>query len=172
VRGPAKRLDGFIAEYAPHIAGLARAAFAKLRDLVPGATVLVYDNYNALAIGFGPNDRASDAVLSLALYPRWVSLFFLQGAALPDPGGLLTGSGKKVRHRVLPDAADLDRPAVRSLIATALARARVPIDPAAESRVIIKSVAATQRPRRPAPEKGRAGPPAAVGRGRRAGPGR
>lgn len=154
--GPAKQLDGFIAKYTPDVAALARAAFARLRDLVPGATIMVYDNYNALAIGFGPTERASDAVLSLAVYPRWVSLFFLQGAILPDPGRLLAGSGKKARHRVLPDVEELDRPAVRSLIAAALERARVPIDPAGAGRLVIKSVSATQRPRRPAAKKGKA----------------
>jgi hypothetical protein len=150
-----KQLDGFIAKYSPDIAALARAAFARLRDLLPHAVVLVYDNYNALAIGFGPNERASDAILSIALYPRWVNLFFLQGASLPDPDRLLTGFGKKVRRRMLPGAEELDRPAVRSLIAAAVERARVPLDPANPGRVIIKSVAATRRPRRPAAKKRR-----------------
>ena len=69
---------------------------------------LVYDNYNALAIGFGPSERASEAIFSIVLYPRWVTLFFLQGAGLADPKRLLKGSGKVVRHIVLASAADLD----------------------------------------------------------------
>ena len=47
--------------------------------------MLVYDNYNALAIGFGPSEKTSKIVFSLALYPRWVSLFFAKGKGLPDP---------------------------------------------------------------------------------------
>jgi len=46
-----------------------------MRTKFPRANVLVYDNYNALAIGFGPTERASDAVFSIAPFPRWVSLF-------------------------------------------------------------------------------------------------
>jgi hypothetical protein len=149
-QSPHKQLDSFIAKYTPEIAARARAALTRLRRLVPGATLLVYDNYNALAIGFGPNERASDAILSLALFPRWVSLFFLQGAGLPDPDGLLRGSDKKARHLVLPDARALDAPAVRALIATALHHARVPIDLTTKSRIVIKSVSQTQRARRPA----------------------
>src|SRR5947209_11521727 len=141
---PEKRVDRFMTKYSAEVAELGRAAYGKLRALIPSATVLVYDNYNALAIGFGPGERASEAILSVVLYPRWVSLFFLQGAKLPDPGRLLTGSGKQARHRVLPDADELDRPEVRALIATALDRAKVPIDPGAEGRVIIKSASATQ----------------------------
>jgi len=67
-----------------------------MRKKFPRAEVMVYYNY-ALAIGFGPSERASDAVFSIVLYPRWVNLFFLQGAGLPDPHKLLKGSGKLVR---------------------------------------------------------------------------
>ena len=49
---------------------------------------------NALAIGFGPTERASEAIFSIAVFPRWVSLFFLQGAGLPDPDGILQGEWK------------------------------------------------------------------------------
>src|SRR3989304_4529690 len=104
----------FLAKYAPGVRDLGREAVAKLRARFPGAVVLVYDNYNALAIGFGPTERVSDAVFSIALYPRWVSLFFLQGADLPDPGGLLKGGGKRVRHLVLEAAETLDTPGARA----------------------------------------------------------
>ena len=66
---------------------VAKAAVARMRKYVPDAVELVYDNYNALVVGFGPTERASEAVLSIALYPRWVTLFFLQGARLSDPRG-------------------------------------------------------------------------------------
>ena len=43
-------------------------ARAKLRKLLPGAIEMVYDNYNALVIGFSPTERPSDAVLSLVIF--------------------------------------------------------------------------------------------------------
>src|SRR5664279_5247747 len=122
------QLDTFLDKYTPAIAKLARECLRKMRARLPGAVQLVYDNYNALAIGFGPSERASEAIFSIALYPRWVTLFFLQGAALPDPRRLLKGSGKVVRHIVLASAADLDQPAVHGLMATALKRAEPGID--------------------------------------------
>jgi hypothetical protein len=149
-KSPEKELDGFIAKYSPEIGVLARAVLAKMRARLPGALELVYDNYNALAIGFSPTERASDAIFSIALWPRWVSLFFLQGAGLPDPNRLLRGSGKVARHIVLEDADDLDKPAVQELISLALDRARVPLDGTDDSRLVIKSVSAKQRPRRSA----------------------
>jgi len=147
---PQQQLAAFIARYDPAIGALARAALARLRKRLPGAVELVYDNYNALAIGFGPSERASEAILSIALYPRWVSLFFLPGATLPDPQKLLKGSGARVRHIVLASPAVLDERAVRALIAHAVERAGQPLDGARRGRIVIRSVSAKQRPRRPA----------------------
>ena len=147
---PEKQLAGFIAKYTPEVAAVAQAALAKMRLRLPGALELVYDNYNALAIGFAPSERTSEAIFSIALYPRWVSFFFLHGAGLADPQKLLKGSGKVVRHIVLKDVAILDDPAVQALIAQTLGKEHVKFDGAAPGQIIIKSISAKQRPRRPA----------------------
>lgn len=147
---PEEQLDGFIDKFEPQVAALARAALTRMRALTPGATELVYDNYNALAIAFAPSERASEAIFSIALYPRWVSLFFGQGADLPDPERRLTGSGNRMRHIVLEKIELLSEPAVLALIDVALARAKVPLDPHPPRKLIIKSVSAKQRPRRAA----------------------
>ncbi len=146
---PEAQLDGFLAKFTPGVEAQARAALARMRSRLPGAVQLVYDNYNALAIAFGAHEKLSGVVFSIALYPRWVSLFFARGAELPDPGGLLQGEGKGIRHIVLNDIALFDDPAVEALIAEALARATPPIDPTRPGKLIIKSVSAKQRPRRP-----------------------
>jgi hypothetical protein len=145
----AKRLDGFIDKYTPEMAALTRALLARMKARVPGATILVYDNYNALAIGFATGERVKDVVLSLAVYPRWVSLFFMQGRWLDDPDGLLRGEGNQVRHVPAISEAALDDPRIDALIERALATAERPIDPAAAQMLVIKSVSARQRPRRP-----------------------
>ena len=150
---PARQWSAFLSKYDPKIAALARAAVARMRKYVPGAVEIVYDNYNALVLGFGPSERASEAVMSIALYPRWVTLFFLQGARLADPTRLLKGSGTRVRHIVLGGVSVLDEPPVRALIHQALARADPPIDAKARRRMAIRAVSAKQRPRRPAPAR-------------------
>jgi hypothetical protein len=149
-KSPHQQLAEFIAKYTPEIASLARRVLAKMRRRLPGAVQLVYDNYNALVIGFGPTERPSHAIFSIALYPRWINLFFLQGASLRDPHKLLKGAGKQVRNIVLKCADDLDNPEVQDLIAQALACAAVPLDGKGIGRLIIKSISAKQRPRRPA----------------------
>lgn len=144
------RLRSFLARYDPTVARAARRARARLRRLLPGAVELVYDNYNALAIGFSPTERASDVICSIALYPRWVSLFFMRGAELPDPDRRLRGAGRRVRHLVLTRAELLDEPPVRRLVASAVASHPTRLPGFARRRVVIKSVSKKQRPRRPA----------------------
>ena len=148
---PQQQLDVFIEKYTPAIAARGRLVIARVRGMTPGAVELVYDNYNALVIGFGPNDRTSEAILSIAFYPKWVTLFFLQAARtkMPDPYKLLRGSGSVARHVVLERDADIDDPAVVGLIEEALRTAEAPLDPTRARTLIIRSVSTKQRPRRP-----------------------
>lgn len=143
------QLAGFIAKYSPDVAQAGRAAIARMRKMLPAAQVLVYDNYNALAVGFGPSERSSEIVFSIAMYPRWVSLFFAKGVGLPDPHKRLSGSGTVVRHVVLTDIGLLDDPQIRELMQQALARAGVSLQAGKRGAIVIKSISARQRPRRP-----------------------
>jgi hypothetical protein len=145
-----KQIDAFLAKYTAEMILAGRDARARMRARVPGGVEFVYDNYNALVFGFGPTERPSEAVLSLALMPRWVTLCFLKGASMPDPKKLLKGSGSTVRNVRLESPAMLDDPAVRELIDDAI-RGAVPSYPRTSTppRTIIKSVSAKQRPRRP-----------------------
>jgi hypothetical protein len=148
-----KQLDCFLDAYAPEIAQLARKALAKLRKRLPHAIEMVYDNYNALACGFGPDERVSNVIFSIALYPKHINLFFLQGAKLPNPDGLMQGEGSTVRHIRLEDETTLDRPDVKAMMTTAMEMAKVPFDKDTKYKLMIKSVSAKQRPRRPASSK-------------------
>jgi len=145
---PERQLQAFMDKYTPEIGALARSIRAKMRERLPGAIELVYDNYNALVIEYGPSERASEGIFSIALYPRWVTLFFAHGVSLHDPHHVLKGSGKVVRHVVLTDAADLDIPKIHELMEQALAAAGTPM-PESAGRLVIKSISAKQRPRRP-----------------------
>lgn len=122
-----------------------------MRTRLPGALELVYDNYNALAIGFSPSESARQVIFSIAIYPRWLNLFFMNAVKtkLPDPAKLLQGKGTMVRHILLESPATLDKPAIKSLMKEALKRAEPPLDPKQPYRLIIKSISAKQRPRRP-----------------------
>ena len=145
---PEKQLAGFIAKFEPAMAARIRAVRKAMRRRLPNAIELVYDNYNFFVIGYGPSERPSEAIFSIAAQAKGVALCFLQGAKLPDPAGVLKGSGNVVRNLRLESAATLERPEVRALIQVALERAKTPMDPDARPRLVIRSVSAKQRPRR------------------------
>jgi hypothetical protein len=150
------QFEGFLRKYEPRVAAEAKKSLAKLRKLIPNAIEMVYDNYNALVVGFCPGMRPSEAIVSIAVMPEWASLCFLQGAGLPDPEKRLEGSGNVARHiKMKKGAVTLDEPAVKALIAEALLCAKVPIPAAQKRQFIIKSVSTKQRPRRPSVEKSR-----------------
>jgi hypothetical protein len=146
----AQAIAGFLAKFTPAIQKQARLARRKLRALLPTATELVYDNYNALVFAFAPSERASEAILSIALYPSWVTLFFLHGKGLDDPDELLRGAGVMVRSvRLDGGAADLARAPVLALIRQAVARAKVPLPKSGRGQTVVRSIVKKQRPRRP-----------------------
>ena len=148
-----RHVEEFVARFTPEIADRARVCRAALRQRLPAANELVYDNYNALAIGYAATERASDVIISLAIYPRNVLLYFLHGKALPDPAGLLKGEGKRGGYVCLFGADTLDDPGVSALLANALAAAARPLPESGSGRTIVKSISVKQRPRRPATQE-------------------
>ena len=116
---------------------------------MPGAVELVYDNYNGLVIGYGPSERASEALLSIVARPRWVTLCFLSGATLPDPTHRLSGSGNRVRHMRLSGIQTFDERDVRALMARALESAPQMLRKR-KRQLFIRAVSAKQLPRRSA----------------------
>ena len=148
-----RRIEAFVARYAPAIAAQLRDARQRLRAHFPRGVEMVFDNYNALVFGFGPTDRSRDSFISIAGYPKWVTLFFLDGAGLADPDGLLEGDGKQVRGIRLKAPADIDTPAIAALVARAIAPHRDALAAAPPLATVIKMEVAKQRPRRPAAAK-------------------
>jgi len=106
---PKAQLKSFMARFTPQVETLAQRVLVRMRARFPNAIQMVYDNYNFLVIGFCPTEHPSEAIFSIAMSPRRVSLCFLQkGPKLSDPERLLRGSGKQVRHIRLDSAAVLD----------------------------------------------------------------
>src|ERR1700690_333149 len=93
--GPEAQLAGFIAKFAAQNQKLIRALRQAMRRRLPRANELVYDNYNFLVVAYCPSERTQDSFFSLGANAHGVNLFFgYNGSTLPDPRGLLQGSGK------------------------------------------------------------------------------
>jgi len=140
----------FLGRYTPAIEAQLRDARTRLRAMFPRGFELVFDNYNALVFGISPTERRSDAFLSVVGYPKWVTLFFLNGTDLDDPNGLLQGQGKQVRSIRLKRPADINSPEVEALIAQAVVRHEAAFQRAPMLTTFIKLVVVKQRSRRPA----------------------
>ena len=142
------RLRSFIGKFAPTDQRLIRAVRAAVRKRFPTANELVWDDYNFFVIGYSPTERPSDSIVSIAARANGIGLCFIRGAALPDPKGLLLGSGKQTRFIRVESAKVLSHPDVEALVAVAIDQAKTPLPASGRGRLIIRSVAATQRPRR------------------------
>lgn len=118
-----------------------------MRALIPGAIELVYDNYNALVFAFSTTEQQAGIICSVALYPKWVNLFFMHGSSLKDPEGLLARSGNRIKHVRLSDRTVIKRPGVRDLIVQARSMASGADALSGRGRILIKSISKKQRPR-------------------------
>ncbi len=142
------KLKAFIDKFSPADRKLIRSIRKAVRKRFTSAHELVWDNYNFLVIGYSPTERPSDAFISIAARANGVGLCFIHGAKLPDPKRVLQGSGKQTRFVRLESASDLDRPDVEALLKAAVIQSTVPLPEKRRGKLIIRSIAAKQRPRR------------------------
>lgn len=141
-------LASLIAKFEPKHVRLIKACRKELRKLLPTAIELVYDNYNFFVIGYCSSERASDCIVSIAAAANGVGLSFYRGAALPDPAGILEGSGKQNRFIRLPNADRLRATEVVQLIHAAARQAKTKLPNSGGGYLVIKSISVKQRPRR------------------------
>ena len=119
-----------------------------MRKKFPTANELVYDNYNFFVIGYCTTERPSDCVVSLAANAKGVGLSFYHGASLPDPRGILEGSGSQNRFVRLPGISSLSSPEVQEMLTAAATHAAPPFPKSGKGRLIIRSISKKQRPRK------------------------
>ena len=100
-----------------------RPIATRLREIVyavhPVAVEVVRLGDRAATYGVGPK-KMSEGYCYVLPYAEWVNLGFFQGAGLPDPEGLLEGTGARMRHIKVRFVDAADSPAVRALVEAAL----------------------------------------------------
>lgn len=112
----------------------------------PACNELIYDNYNAVAVGFAPTDKAGDVFVSFAVYSQYVNLGFNRGTEISDPEKLLKGSGNLYRHMRI-DRNDFPETYIRKLMKSAYANAksRMKAPVALTGKTIVKSISPVQK---------------------------
>src|SRR5262245_31802162 len=143
---PNAQLSALLSRFPPEIVALAKRCLPKLRRAFPGSYELVYEYSSSVVVAFGMSERGSEAIVAVAIFPRWVRLYF--DKSLPDPKGLLEGSGSKVRSVTLKAAADLDHGDLHALIEAAIKQSGVTFPRTGSTRMVIKSESKKRRPKR------------------------
>lgn len=136
---PSAQFSAFLSRFPPEIVALVKRSLPKLRRAFPGSNQLVYDYTNSLVVAFGMSEHGYEAIVAMAIFPRWVRLYF--DKSLPDPKGLLEGSGGKVRSVTLKAASDLDHGDIHALVKAAIKHSGVKFPRSGTTRMIIKSEA-------------------------------
>lgn len=99
----------------------------RLREIVvevdPDTVEVVRLGDRAATYGVGPK-KMSEGYAYILPHKNWVNLGFYMGATLPDPAGIMKGTGKKLRHVKVRSIEEAGRPEIRVLIGEALAERR------------------------------------------------
>jgi len=111
-------VEQFLASYDPEVQEIARGLRALVRRLVPGAEEKVHRAWKTVAYG------RSRKFCAISPHKSWVNLQFHRGKTLPDPSGLLVGTGSSMRHVKVASVSDLERRALGQLIRAAAEEAR------------------------------------------------
>lgn len=119
-RSPDRQLLNYLVSYDPHISSLTLA----LRDVVleeaPDSIESISKGY-AVAIGFSFTGKPiKDGFCHIVTYSSYVNLGFNRGSLLPDPNGILEGTGKLIRHITIRSHAELERSFVRQYLQAAI----------------------------------------------------
>ena len=111
-----------LAEKSLRIQSLYRKIRTTVLKVYPQSNELLY-NAHAPSSVYSVSSRLKHAFCHIAVYTDHINLGFNQGIALNDPAGLLIGTGAKIRHVHIASPADLEDPAIASLISEAVEHA-------------------------------------------------
>lgn len=111
------RFEEVLAE-AGGLAPVLTALRGLVEELHPDAVETASRKEGTVTWGF-PGGKMRAGYAYARAFRGHVNLGFLQGAALPDPGGLLEGTGKALRHVKLKMPEEALAPAVRALLIAA-----------------------------------------------------
>jgi hypothetical protein len=115
--------DDFLSSYHHHVQAIARQVRALIFDVVPDVSEHVYPVLKVIRYGLKGNKMAG-LVFFLMPHKDRVNLGFNHGTSLPDPKGLLEGTGKNLRHVKLGDEEAVSDLALRGLLKAELLAAR------------------------------------------------
>ena len=100
--------------YPANVQEIAQEARKMILDTIPDLLEMV--DRPARIIGFGFGVSYKDMICTIILSKSGVKLGIAESAKMPDPKGLLEGTGKRNRYVVLAKPADVRKPGLKSLL--------------------------------------------------------
>ena len=106
--------EAVLAEHDPAVVGAARAVERLVATSLPGA-VLTFDPGNGL-LAIGTSAAMRDLLFAIIPHRAHVNLQLVDGVDLPNPDGLIEGTGKRIRHVKVRSAEAAGSPAIKAIV--------------------------------------------------------
>uniref|UniRef100_UPI0025FBB7A4 DUF1801 domain-containing protein n=1 Tax=uncultured Mucilaginibacter sp. TaxID=797541 RepID=UPI0025FBB7A4 len=117
-------------------------------ELYPNANELIYDNYNTVAFGWSPTDKAGDVFCSIAVFKGHVNFGFNRGSEIPDRKKILLGDASLYRYIKVKDKADFPVEDIKQLLEMAYKNSISRLKPQKKiikGETIVKSISPVKR---------------------------
>lgn len=142
-------LISFLLPFDKHIVELALWLREFVWDHYPQCNELIYDNYNAVAVGWSPTEKIGDIFCSIAVYGnKDVHFGFYRGSKIADPQQMLLGKGNQYRYIKVNTPSDFPQECITKLVADAYAYSLSHLKPNAvilNGQTIVKSISAKKK---------------------------
>jgi hypothetical protein len=109
-RDPA--IDAWLDAQRSELASIAKTWFTLMRQCGGDVRELMHDGYATVCVADAP-------FAYVGVFTAHVNVGFFQGAALPDPAGLLQGTGKYMRHVKIRPNVPFDNSSLAALVTAA-----------------------------------------------------
>jgi hypothetical protein len=119
-------------------------------DLYPKTNELIYDNYNAVALGWSPTDRLGHTFCSIAIgrTSKNIHFGFYWGNEITDSRNMLLGKGNQYRYILVKNKNDFPKSYISQLLKEAFANSAAKVKDKKqlmEGLTIVKSVSVKKR---------------------------
>jgi hypothetical protein len=141
---PSTQFSAFLSRFPAGIVAMVEQCLPKLRRAIPHSFEIVYNYSHSVVVSFSASERGYEAIVAMAVLQECVRLYF--DKSLPDPNGLLKGTGTKVRSVTLKAASDLDQGDIKALIKAAIKHSGVTSPGTRPATMIIKSDSKKKKP--------------------------
>ena len=143
-----KELKKFLEPFSDDIISTALWLREFVWDQYPQCNELIYDNYNALGLGWSLTNRLLHTFCSIAVYENYLHFGFYWGSQISDPDKILLGKGNQYRYIKIENKADFPAAYITMLLKEAYAISLAKMDNQSQvmkGRTITKSISPVKK---------------------------